>query len=117
MTPKQRVAMHADPEYIAFVKSGTKLKVSKLFSMGYIVASIFTAYIEEAIGLMDKYHMNQKGIKMKGENLIRSFDAYDKEMRSFLNDEEARRALCEDYENLKRLCDKFMNYEDMKGVN
>lgn len=117
MKPRQIAAMHADPEYKAFVESGTKLRVSKLFSMSYLVASVFNAYQEEATELMDKYHMNQKSIKMKADNLARSFDAYDKVMRSFLNEEEARRLLCEDYESLKRICDKFMNYEDEKGEN
>lgn len=112
MTSKQLAAMYADPEYKAFVESGAKLKVSKLFSMSYLLASVYNAYQEEATELMDKYHMNQKSIKMKVDNLARSFDAYDKVMRSFLNEEEARRLLCEDYESLKRICDKFMNYEE-----
>lgn len=112
MTPKQIAAMHADPEYKAFVESGAKLKVSKLFSMAYIVASVFNAYQEEATELMDKYHMNQKGIKMKADNLSNSFDAYDKVMRSFLKEENVKKLLVEDYENFKRLCDRFMNYEE-----
>lgn len=112
MTPKQLAAMYADPEYKAFCESGAKLKVSKLFSMGYIVASVFSAYMEEATDIMNEYHMNQKSIKMKADNLVRSFDSYDKTMRSFLKEEEAKKLLCEDYENFKRLCDRFMNYEE-----
>ena len=117
MTPRQIAAMYADPEYKEFVNSGTRLKVSKLFSMSYLLASVMNAYQEEATELMDRYHMNQKGIKMKADNLINSFNAYDKEMRKFLKEEGARKFLCEDYENLKRLCDGFMNYEDLKGEN
>ena len=112
MTDKQLQKMYSDPEYKTFVESGAKLKVSKLFSMAYIVASVFTSYMEEATEIMDEYHMNQKGIKMKADNLINSFDAYDNLMRKFLKEEEARKLLCEDYESLKRLCDKFMNFEE-----
>ena len=104
--------MHADPEYQAFVESGAKLKVSKLFSMSYLLASVFNTYQEEAQELMDEYHMNQKSIKTKANNLTQSFDAYDKVMRSFLKEEEVRKLLCEDYEALKEICDRFMNYED-----
>ena len=114
MTPKQIAAMHADPEYKAFVESGAKLKVSKLFSMAYIVASVFSAYQEEAQDIMEEYHMNQKGIKTKANNLTQSFDAYDKVMRSFLKEENVRRLLVEDYENFKKLCDRFMNYEEQE---
>lgn len=114
MTPKQIAAMHADPEYKAFVESGAKLKVSKLISMSYLVASVFNAYQEEAQELMDEYRMTVKGIKTKANNLTQSFDAYDKEMRTFLKEEEVRRLITEDYESFKRICDRFMNYEENK---
>lgn len=115
MTPKQLQKMYSDPEYKAFVKSGSRLKVSKLFTMAYIVATVFTEYVDEAQEIMEKYHMNQKSIKTKANNLTQYFDAYDKVMRSFLNEETAKKLLTEDYEDFKRITDKFMNYEDLKG--
>lgn len=114
MKPKQLENLKCDPDYIRFVQEGAKLKVSKLISMSYLVASVFDAYQEEAQEIMDKYHMTVKGIKTKANNLTQSFDAYDKEMRTFLNEEEARKLITEDYENLKSLCDRFMNYEEEK---
>ena len=114
MKPKQLETLSRNPEYIRFVEDGAKLKVSKLISMSYLVASVFNAYQEDAQEIMDEYHMTIKGIKTKANNLTQSFDAYDKEMRSFLKEQNARELITEDYTNLKRLCDKFMNFEENK---
>lgn len=108
-------AMEESPILRNFIESGDSKRVSVLLSMGYLVQSVANAYNEEAIEIMEKHGLVHKKIKTKINNLIQSFDAYDKAVFSLIDSKEARENLLEDYDTFRGLCDKFMNADVRKA--
>lgn len=106
---KIRQAMLNDANYKKFIESGDSDKVARYLSMGYLVQSVANAYNEDAIDLMEKYDLVHKKIKTTANNLMQSFDVYDKTISSLIDNKEARLQLLCDYDILRETCDKFMN--------
>lgn len=115
MTPRQKQAMDASPDYREFIESGDSMKAARLISMAYLLSSISNAYFEESVELMEKHNLVHKKIKTTSNNLTQSFDAFDKCVSQLIDTKEAKNHLCNDYDYFRSVCDKFMNLNEEKG--
>ncbi len=101
--------MEQDPNFRKFIDSGDSAKVSRLVSMAYLMGTVFQGYSEDAIDIMEKYKLVHKKIKTTSNNLVQSFDVYDKAVSALINTQDAKLQLCNDWEIFQETCDKFMN--------
>lgn len=105
-----------DAAYRHFLDSGEAETVARCLSMAYLLQSVANSYNEEAIDIMNKYKQVRKKVKTVTNNLMQSFDAYDKVLFSFLQLDEERKQLCDSFDAFKAECDRFMkNIKREKG--
>ncbi len=98
--------------------NGTLDVAAKLLSMAYLTFSRANAYVEEANAMPETYGVVHKKVKTTVNNLMQSFDAYDKVMQGLLGgDKDANRQFCFDSDTLSELLDAFManNIEVVRG--
>ncbi len=98
--------------------NGTLDVAAKLLSMAYLTFSRANAYVEEANAMLEPYGVVHKKVKTTVNNLMQSFDAYDKVMQGLLGgDKDANRQFCFDSDTLSELLDAFManNIEVVRG--
>lgn len=98
-------------------------RCAKLLSMAYLGFTKANQYAEEAVSLMEQYGVIHKKAKTAANNLMQSFDAFDKVMGDMLRNggssdvEEAYRQLCQDDIFFGELMDAYMmhNVEIKRG--
>lgn len=99
-------------------ENGTLDVAAKLLSMAYLTFSRANAYVEEANSLLEPYGVVHKKVKTMVNNMMQSFDAYDKVMQGLIGGNQgALRQLCFDSDTLCDLLDAFMtnNIEVERG--
>lgn len=97
---------------------GTMDKAAKLLSAAYLTYTTANAYFEAANDLLEPYGLMRGKLKTAANNMMQSFDAYDKVMQGIINGNEgALRQLCFDSEILRELLDAFLqnNIEVQRG--
>ena len=95
----------------AMEECGDLNRVSRLLAMSYETFSIANYYAEAANEIMERHGMVHKKVKTKANNLMQSFDAYDKEMSSMLGTKESREQLCGDFDLLQEMLNAFMQHD------
>jgi hypothetical protein len=96
-------------------ESGDLDRCAKLLSMAYQVFTQANSFAEEAVSLMEQYGVIHKKAKTAANNLMQSFDAYDKVMSDMIKNggssdpNGAFEQLCLDTEMLGIILDGFMN--------
>lgn len=98
--------------------NGTFDRAAKLYSMSYLTFSQANCYNEQANDILKQYNMVQGKIKTAVNNLMQSFDAYNKVMSSLIGDNKAAlNQLCFDSDTLNDMLDAFMlnNIEVERG--
>lgn len=102
-------------------QSGDLDRTAKLLAMAYQVFTQANSYAEEAVYLMEQYKIVHSKAKTAANNLMQSFNAYDKVMQGMLgmgeDKEGANRQFCFDTEMLSVILDGFMenNIEVERG--
>lgn len=104
-------------------ESGDLDRCAKLLSMAYLGFTKVNQYAEEAVRIMEQYGVMHKKAKTAANNLMQSFDAFDKVMGDMLRNggssdaQAAFRQLCQDDEYLGELLDAYMmhNVEIKRG--
>lgn len=119
------VKQHPSPalvEHLAKVAemqaNGTLDRAAKLFSMAYLTFTIANFYAEQGNDLLEPYGMVHGKMKTKVNNLMLSFEAYDKVLQSLIGGNQgALHQLCFDSDTLRELLDAFMenNIEVQRG--
>ena len=118
LTDQQQKACDRHPDYKAYVEANADHYVGRRVAMAYLLFSVANSYVEEANDRMSEYNLMWKKFKTKCNNLMQSFDAYDKMMREVLRDEDNDNGiglhLCMDFDTLRGMCDTYMNSEDVQ---
>ncbi|MCR5822346.1 MAG: hypothetical protein K6F85_05460 [Bacteroidales bacterium] len=104
-------------------ESGDLDRCAKLLSMAYQVFTQANIFAEEAVSLMEQYGVIHKKAKTAANNLMQSFDAFDKVMSDMIknggssNPQSAFDQLCFDTEMLSIILYGFMdnNIEVKRG--
>ena len=104
-------------------ESGDLDRCAKLLSMAYQVFTQANRFAEEAVNLMEQYGVIYKKAKTAANNLMQSFDAFDKVMSDMIknggssNPQSAFDQLCFDTEMLSIILNGFMdnNIEVKRG--
>lgn len=91
-----------------FRTSGDADIAAQKLSMAYILMTIGNTYIEESISLMLKHHIVRTKVKTKSNNLMQSFDAWDKEMASMIHKPSDANLFCNDTTLLTEILDTFL---------
>ena len=98
--------------------NGTLDRAAKLYSMAYLTFTTANLYAESANDLLEPYGMVHGKMKTTVNNLMQSFDAYDKVLQKLIGSNDgANRQLCFDSDTLRELLDAFMenNIEVQRG--
>lgn len=93
----------------AFKNSPDAVVATKKMSMSYLLFGIANQYAEEAQELMLKYHIMRKDIKTKSNNLMQSFESYNKTMAKMVNAANGHTALCNDTDLMGEIVDVYCN--------
>jgi len=107
--PSTAAAIERQRKAAEMQENGTLDVAAKLLSMAYLTFSRANAYVEEANAMLEPYDMMHKKVKTTVNNLMQSFDAYDKVMQGLIGGNQgALRQLCFDSDTLSDLLDAFM---------
>lgn len=107
--PLTAAAMEHKRKVAEMRENGTLDAAAKLLSMAYLTFSQANTYVEAANSMLEPYGVVHKKVKTTVNNMMQSFDAYDKVMRTLIGgDQGALRQLCFDSDTLNDLLDAFM---------
>ena len=118
------LAMKFNDDIKRMKESGDLDLTAKLLAMAYLGFTKSNQYAEAAVMLMEKYNVIHKKAKTAANNLMMSFDAFDKAMGDMLRNggskesaDAAFRQFCENDETLGELLDAYMmnNVEVKRG--
>ena len=122
MEPRRQKVSPAMEEHLRRVEeakeSGHIDQAAKLLSMAYLTFTQANHYAECANALLEPYGLVHGKVKTCVNNLMQSFDAYDKVMQGLIGgDQGALRQLCFDSDTLNDMLDAFMlnNIEVQRG--
>lgn len=87
-----------------FAESGTESRMSCKMDMAYEVFTIGNAYIEEVVATMRQYGFTDSKMKTLSNNLMQSFDAFDKYMIA-MHEDDTRYQLCNNVQVLREIID------------
>ena len=99
-------------------ESGEMKHLGELLAMAHQLFSIGNGMVEEAHGVIERRGLNYGKIKTMANNMMQSFDAYDKVFAAMMHgDKEAWTQVCQDNELLSEVVDAFMtnNIEVERG--
>lgn len=117
--PTMTAAMMEHQRKVAEMQENGALdRAAKLLSMAYLTFSQANRYAEAANDMLEPYGMIHKKVKTTVNNMMQSFDAYDKVMQGLIGGNQgALRQLCFDSDTLSELLDAFMvnNIEVERG--
>ena len=89
-------------------ESGNEAKASSLLDMGYQTFTIGNGFIEEAIEILNKYGLTDSKLKTLANNLMQSFDAFDKYVIAMNED---RKQLYVNIDILRELLEAFSEHK------
>lgn len=92
-----------------FRKSEDSVTAAQQLSAAYLLFTLGNQYAESATDIMLKYHLVKKKVKTTANNLMQSFDAFDKEMQTMVTRGENELAFCNDAETLREIIDIFLS--------
>lgn len=92
-----------------FRKSEDSVTAAQQLSAAYLLFTLGNQYAESATDIMLKYHLVKKKVKTTANNLMQSFDAFDKEMQTMVTRGENALAFCNDAETLREIIDVFLS--------
>lgn len=99
-------------------ESGEMKHIGELLAMAHQLFSIGNEMVEEVHEVIERRGLNYGKIKTMANNMMQSFDAYDKVFASMMHgDKEAWAQVCQDNELLSEVMDAFMknNIEVERG--
>lgn len=88
--------------------SGDANRAARLLSAAYLLFTIGNQYAEETVELMNKHHIVRKKVKTTTNNLMQSFEAFDKEMQSMVSNGEYANRFCNESSLLREVIDVFI---------
>ena len=94
-----------------FTESGTEARLSCMMDMSYEVFTIGNAYIEEVVETMRQYGFTDSKMKTLANNLMQSFDAFDKYMIAMHEGEKTREQLCDNVDVLREVIDALCEHK------
>lgn len=103
---KSEVMRHFVEEFKA---SGDAERAARLLSASYLLFTEANHYAEAAVELMTRHHIVRKKVKTTANNLMQSFDSFDKEMRSMIPNAQFANALCNDTDTLTDILDTYID--------
>lgn len=92
-----------------FKASGDADKAAQRLSMAYVLMTMGNHYAEESVELMYKHHIVRTKVKTTSNNLMQSFEAWNKEMSSMIGKKENANMFCNDTTLLTEILDTFLN--------
>lgn len=92
-----------------FRKSEDSVTAAQQLLAAYLLFTLGNQYAESATDIMLKYHLVKKKVKTTANNLMQSFDAFDKEMRTMVTRDENELAFYNDAETLREIIDVFLS--------
>ena len=92
-----------------FRASEDSVTAAQQLSAAYLLFTLGNQYAESATDIMLKYHLVKKKVKTTANNLMQSFDAFDKEMQTMVTRGENALAFCNDAETLREIIDVFLS--------
>ena len=92
-----------------FRKSEDSVTAAQQLSAAYLLFTLGNQYAESATDIMLKYHLVKKKVKTTANNLMQSFDAFDKEMQTMVTRGENALAFCNDADMLREIIDVFLS--------
>ena len=91
-----------------FRTSGDADIAAKKLSMAYLLITMGNHYAEESVALMYKHHIVRTKVKITSNNLMQSFEAWNKEMSSMIGKPENANLFCNDTSLLTEILDTFL---------
>ena len=91
-----------------FRTSGDADIAAQKLSMAYLLMTLGNSYIEECVELMYKHHIVSTKVKTTSNNLMQSFDAWNKEMSSMISKPQNANLFCNDTSLLNEILDTFL---------
>lgn len=98
-----------------FRASGDADIAAQKLSMAYLLMTMGNHYAEESVGLMYKHHIVRTKVKTTTNNLLQSFEAWNKEMASMIGKRENADLFSNDTTLLTEILDTFLD-EHIKVV-
>lgn len=92
-----------------FRASGDADIAAQKLSMAYLLMTMGNHYAEESVELMYKHHIVRTKVKTTSNNLMQSFEAWNKEMASMIGKPENANLFCNDTTLLTEILDTFLN--------
>ena len=107
---KQRIKEEVKKACIEdFRTSGDADIAAQKLSMAYLLMTMGNHYAEESVALMYKHHIVRTKVKTTTNNLMQSFEAWNKEMSSMIGKTENAYAFCNDTSLLNEILDTFLS--------
>ena len=91
-----------------FKESGDADRAARLLSAAYLLFTIGNQYAEETVELMQKHHIVRKKVKTTANNLMQSFEPFNKEMSSMIGSKDNAHLFCNDSTLLREIIDVFL---------
>ena len=91
-----------------FRTSGDADIAAQKLSMAYLLMTLGNSYAEECVDLMYKHHIVRTKVKTTSNNLMQSFDAWNKEMSSMIGKPQNANLFCNDTSLLNEILDTFL---------
>ena len=91
-----------------FRTSGDADIAAQKLSMAYLLMTLGNSYVEECVELMYKHHIVRTKVKTTSNNLMQSFDAWNKEMSSLIRKPQNANLFCNDTSLLNEILDTFL---------
>ena len=91
-----------------FRTSGDADIAAQKLSMAYLLITMGNHYAEESVALMYKHHIVRTKVKTTSNNLMQSFEAWNKEMSSMIGKPENANLFCNDTSLLTEILDTFL---------
>ena len=91
-----------------FRTSGDADIAAQKLSMAYLLMTLGNSYIEECVELMYKHHIVRTKVKTTSNNLMQSFDAWNKKMSSMISKPQNANLFCNDTSLLNEILDTFL---------
>ena len=107
---KQQIKVEVMKKLIEeFRASGDADIAARRLSMAYLLMTMGNHYAEESVELMYKHHIVRTKVKTTTNNLMQSFEAWNKEMASMIGNPENANLFCDDTTLLTEILDTFLD--------
>ena len=90
--------------------SGDDIRASRNLDMAYELFTLGDTYIDKAIEIMDRYGVVEKKVKTTANNLMQSFDSFDKATHALFSTQGDKRQFCDNVDILREVCEAFTQF-------